>query len=185
MYNMRINSNATTMLQNVINKVDSFPNMVASAQHRAIQRTISRGYDKMYRYGMAAAYLDMKVDYSGQLGAKITIKPDGLPNSKEYIAGSVFLKGRKGGKVIKPKPGKKLLKLRDESVRQGYPEFLAQVKLKGMKGYKSEIRRDLAELFIYEVEQAVRDVGFGPRGGAPSSGQDFNRMRVRFPKRSK
>lgn len=185
MLSMRVNSNATTMLQNVINKVDSFPNMVASAQNRAVSRTINAGYDKMYRYGMGAKYINMDVQYSGQLGAKIVVKPEGLPNSKEYIAGSVFLKGRKGGKIIKPKPGKKALKLRDSSVQQGYPEYLSQVKLKGMKGFKSEIRRDLADLFIKEVQQAVREVGFGPRGGAPSGNQDFTRMRTRFPKRSK
>lgn len=183
MLKMQVNSNATSMLQNVINKVDSFPNMIASAQNRAIDRTIYQGYDKIFRYGMAGKYLDFDVQSRGALGSRIILKPQGLPNSKEYIAASVFLNGRKGGKIIKPKPGKKALKLRDKSVQEGYPEFLSQVKLKGMKGFKSEIRRDLKDIFMKNIEDAVKEVGFGPRGGAPRSGQDFNRIKTRFPKR--
>lgn len=183
MLKVQINSNATSMLQNVINKVESFPNMIASAQNRAINRTIDEAYGKMYRYGMGAGYLTFDVDPRGALGAKITLKPEGQKNSRQYIAGSVFLDGRKGGKIIRPKGGKKFLKLRDESVQQGYPKYLKQVKLKGMKGFKSEIKRDLRDLLINELQTAVKQVGFGPRGGAPSGG-DFRAIRQRFPKRS-
>lgn len=183
MLKVQVNSNATAMLQNIINKVDSFPNMIASAQNRAINRTIDQAYGKMFVYGMGAKYLTMDVESRGVLGAKITVKPEGDKNSKEYIAGSVFLEGRKGGKIIRPKAGKQFLKLRDESVQNGYPEFLRQVKLKGMKGYKSEIKRDLSDLFLFEVQQAARQVGFGPKGGSPS-GEDFRGIRQRFPKRS-
>lgn len=147
MLKIQINSNATSMLQNIINKVDTFPNMIASAQNRAINRTVDQAYGKMYRYGMGASYITMDVDTRGKLGAKIIVKPEGQKNSKEYIAGSVFLEGRKGGKIIRPKAGKKAMKLRDKSVQEGYPQYLAKVKLKGMKGFKSEIKRDLADLF--------------------------------------
>lgn len=183
MLKIQINSNATSMLQNIINKVDTFPNMIASAQNRAINRTVDQAYGKMYRYGMGASYITMDVDTRGKLGAKIIVKPEGQKNSKEYIAGSVFLEGRKGGKIIRPKAGKKAMKLRDKSVQEGYPQYLAKVKLKGMKGFKSEIKRDLADLFLREVQLAVRQVGFGPKGGAPA-GKDFTAIRQRFPKRS-
>lgn len=182
---MQINSNATKMLQNIITKLDSFPNMIASAQNRAVMRAIEVGYTKMYRYGMGASYVSFDVKTHGPLGLKITVKPDGVPGSREYIAGSVFLTGRRGGQIIRPRPGKKALKLRPQSVQEGYPEFVKEVKLKAMRGNKTKIKQDLREALIFELEDALKMVGFGPRGGAPRQAVDFATMRTRFPKRSK
>ena len=179
---IQINSNATKQMQNVINKLDSFPNRIASAQQSALVRSIPDVYTSLSRLSSAAYHIEYDIKESGPLGYKLTLSP---PNkgkktqdgSQAYYAVLMFIKGRPGGQILRSRSGK-MMKLRDESVRKGYPEYLRQAKLGSMPNNEDRIKRELRETVLKNIEYVLKRFGFGPQGGAAGL-EDLPRIRSR------
>lgn len=179
---IKINSNATKQMQAIINKIDTFPNRIASAQQSALIRSIPAIYTSLGRMSSAAYHIDFDIQQSGALGYKMTLKP---PNkgrkskdgNEAYYAVLMFIKGRPGGQILRSRSGK-MMKLRDESVRKGYPEYLRQVKLGSMPNNEEKIKREMRETVLKNLEYVLKRFGFGPRGGTAGL-EDLPRIRSR------
>lgn len=180
---LQVNSNATKQMQSLINKIDTFPNRIASIQQTALSRSVGDIYTSLYRISRAADHIDMQITESGRLGYKLTIGPQdqkrgGKNSSDAYYAALIFIKGRSGGQKVRRNNGK-MMRLRDESVRQGYPKFLKEIKLSSMPNNESKIKQESREIILKNLEYAIKRFGFGPRGGAPADLQDLPKPRSR------
>lgn len=170
---MRISSNATKQMEAVINKIDTFPNRIASAQQSSLMRTASNISRNMYRKYPASRFLDYEISQSGNLGYKLTITPDKnmktSTGAEAFIAVAVFLKGRKAYRVTSRSNVDSLnrgrMVLRKESVPP-YPRFLLTADIPAMKGREYEFRQEVKEDIIKNIRYALGRFGFGPRGGA-------------------
>jgi hypothetical protein len=164
---MQINSNATKQMESIINKIDTFPNRIASAQQSALYRTASNIGTTLARKYPASRYLEYTIATSGKLGYTMTISPirggKTSSGSDAYIAASVFLKGRKSYSV-KAK-GNYRMKLRKESVPP-YPSALWEANIPRMAGRDEELKFTAKAQIIKNLEYALARFGFGPRGGA-------------------
>jgi hypothetical protein len=180
---MKINSNATKQMEALMNKIDTFPNRIASIQQSALARSYDSVYDKLYDLSPAAKYLTVFIEESGRLGYKMTITPDkGVRTSSggdAYIAASVFVSGRKSYKV-KAKGNYRMV-LRPESVPP-YPKALWKASIPARKGFKEEIKREAKESVIKNLEYAIKRFGFGPKGGSAGL-EDLPRIRSRAGRR--
>ena len=176
---MQINSNATKQMQNIIAKIDTFPNRIASIQQSALHRSGNTLHGKLTRKFPAAYYLNYEISISGNLGYRMTITPDKQAKrsdgSNAYVAAAVFLRGRKSY-MVRAKKSRKMA-LREGSVPP-YPAYLEQARIPRMAGRSEEIKREAREEIIKNLEYAIKRFGFGPRGG--SSGlEDLRTVRVR------
>lgn len=167
MLKMMISSNATKQMESIIDKIDTFPNRIASAQQSALYRTANNLGQNLYRKYPASQYLEYTIATSGKLGYKLTITP--IKNARTssgsdaYIAASVFLKGRKSY-TVKAK-GDYRMKLRKESVPP-YPSALWEASIPKMSGHEDELKSAAKEQILKNLEYALSRFGFGPRGGA-------------------
>lgn len=180
---VKINSNATKQMEALMNKIDTFPNRIASIQQSALSRSYDKIYDKLYEMSPAAKYITVFIEESGRLGYKMTITPDrGQRTSTggdSYIAASVFLTGRKAYKVRAK--GNYRMVLRPESVPP-YPKAMWRASIPAMQGHKEEVKREAKESIIKNLEYAIKRFGFGPRGGATGL-EDLPRIRSRAGRR--
>jgi hypothetical protein len=165
---MRINSNSTKQLQAVMDKIETFPNRIASAQQSALMRTSNNLAQNLYRKYPASKYLSYEISTSGKLGYRMTISPEkGAITSTggdSYIAASVFLKGRKSYTVSSRRENMPMF-LRDASVPP-YPRALWTANIPAMRGNSDEIKSEARKAVIKNLEYAIMRFGFGPRGGA-------------------
>ena len=167
MLKMQINSHTTKQMQAIINKIDTFPNRIASAQQSALYRTANNIGQSMYKKYPASQYLDYTIAASGKLGYKLTIAP--VKNVKTsggddaYIAASVFLKGRRSYTVTGK--GRYKMRLRKASVPP-YPALIASASIPAMAGREDELKREMREQVLKNLHYALNRFGFGPRGGA-------------------
>lgn len=167
MLKMQINSNATKQMEAIINKIDTFPNRIASAQQSALYRSANNLGQTLYRKYPTSQYLEYTIAASGKLGYKLTISP--MKNAKTsaggnaYIAASVFLKGRKSYTV--KSRGNYRMKLREGSVPP-YPSALLEANIPKMVGHEDELKEDARKQIIKNLEYALSRFGFGERGGA-------------------
>lgn len=179
MLSMKINSNATKQMKSIIDKLDTFPNRIASAQQSALIRTSNNLSQNLYRKYPASQYLDYTISTSGKLGYKLTISPARTMKTSgggdAYIAASVFLKGRKAYRV-KSRGNYKMI-LRGES-SPPYPKALWYADIPAMKGHELELKAEAKESIIKNLEYALSRFGFGPRGGSVGLA-DLPRMRSR------
>lgn len=179
MLKMQINSNATDQMKALMNKVDTFPNRIASAQQSALFRTADNLSKNLYNRFPASRYLDYEIATKGRLGFSLTITPaknERTSNGSDaYIAAAVLLKGRKAYKV-RGKRGNVMV-LRPESVPP-YPQYLMSAKIPRMQGRGEEIKSEARELIIKNIQYAIKRFGFDQTGG--SSGlEDLPFIRTR------
>lgn len=166
MLKININSNATKQMQVLINKVDTFPNRIASAQQSALNRTANTLGRDLYNRFPASRYLDMIISTRGDLGYSLKITP--AKNMKTstgadaYIAAAVLIKGRKAYRV-KGKRGNVMV-LRPESIPP-YPRALMSANIPRMYGREAEIKQEARQLIIQNLEYTLKRFGFGPQGG--------------------
>lgn len=167
MLKMQINSNATNQMKALMNKVDTFPNRIASAQQSALYRTADNLSKNLYNRFPASRYLDYEIGTRGRLGFTLTITPGKgertSTGADSYIAAAVLLKGRKAYRV-RGKRGN-LMVLRPESVPP-YPKALRLANIPSMQGRGEEIKSEARQLIIKNLEYAIKRFGFGPRGGS-------------------
>jgi hypothetical protein len=167
MYDMNINSNATRQMDALINKIDSFPNRIASIQQSGLYRSADNISQKLYAIYPASRYLAYEITPSGDLGYKLTIKPEKGMKTRNgadaFIVASVFLKGRKAYRV--KSRGAYRMVLRPESVPP-YPSALWSAKIPSMRGHADEITQDARRIVLENLQYAIKRFGFGPRGGS-------------------
>lgn len=179
---IQINSNATRQMQAVVNKIDTFPNRIASAQQSAMFRSINTIYTRLGRMSAAVYHIDFDIQESGPLGYKLTLKPPmkgkrSKAASNPYYAALVFIKGRPGGQLLRSKSGK-MMKLRDESVAKGYPEYLREARLGAMPNNEQKIKMEMREAVLESLKYTLKRFGFGAQGGTAGL-EDLPRIRTR------
>jgi hypothetical protein len=176
---MKINSNATKQMEALMNKIDTYPNRIASIQQSALSRSYDSIYDKLYNLSPAAKYLTVYIEESGRLGYRMKITPDKGARTRAggdaYIAAAVFISGRKSYKV--KARGDYRMVLRPESVPP-YPRALWSASIPSKSGYKNQIKIEIKESVIKNLEYAIKRFGFGPRGGSAGL-EDLPRPRSR------
>lgn len=162
-------------MQNILAKVDTFPNRIASIQQSALFRTGNNLNSKLSRKFPPAYYLNYEISISGKLGYRLTITPERgartSTGSDSFIAATVFLRGRKSYMVY-PRKGSAL------RLREGNPEFIKYARIPKMKGHSEDIKREAREEIIKNLEYAIKRYGFGPRGGSAGL-EDLPRIRGR------
>lgn len=178
MLNMRVNPQSVKQIQALIDKVDTYPNRIASMQQSALLRSQRQIVDVVSRNHKAAKYLNFKIDPIGILNYKMTIKPADISDVNAYYASVILLGGRRGGKIIRARNAN-LMKLRPESVAAGYPKFLETAELGAIPSRRETVKFESRELIIKNIKYAAARFGFGPRGGAPSGLGDLPTVRSR------
>lgn len=166
MLSINVNSNATRQMKALINKVDTFPNRIASAQQSALNRSANNLYANLYSRFPATKYLDMEISTRGNLGYSLKITPAKnmrtSTGADSYIAAAVLIKGRKAYKV-RGKRGNVMI-LRPESVPP-YPKALMSASIPRMAGREAEIKEEARRLIIENLQYTLKRFGFGPQGG--------------------
>jgi hypothetical protein len=166
MLKIQVNSNTTKQMEAILNKIDTFPNRIASAQQSALYRTANNIGQTLYKKYPASKYLDYTIAASGKLGYKMTIAPvrdvKTSGGDDAYIAASVFLKGRRAYTVAGK--GRYKMRLRKESVPP-FPALIAVASIPRMSGHEDELKREMKEQVIKNLQYALDRFGFGPRGG--------------------
>lgn len=175
MLKMEVNSKVTKQMQNVLTKIDVFPNRIAAAQDRAILNSINEIVSELVRTHKAAKHLIFRMERVGRLGSKLHIEPPSPSDKDAYYAALIFMKGRKGGRIIRGKNGG-LMKLRKESVAKGYPPFLRQAKLGPVTSKSGIIKKTSRDIVIRNIKKSLTDYGFGAKGGANVT-EDIRRPR--------
>lgn len=178
MLKVQVNSKATKQMENVLAKIDTFPNRIAAAQTHAMNRSINQIVQKLVTKHKAAKYLIFKIEKVGNLGSRLHIEPPSSSDLEGYYAALTFIKGRKGGRIIKAKNGG-AMKLRSESVSKGYPKYLKFAKLGRMQPHEKEIRQLSKDIIIENIKYSLEKQGFGPRGGSKST-EDTPNPRIRL-----
>ena len=184
MLSIRVNSNATTMLAAVADKVDTYPNRIKQAQITGCLAATRVLPSKVKHVSKGARYIEYDVKQSGTTGAGIVARPPKKMDSKgkhkysKYFAAAVALGGRKRF-VLKKSHLKKgnYFVLRPESRAQYGKRKKPPLTIPKSYSQKSKIEPIIREVVIHELQKAFKRQGFGPRGGR--SGSDIGRVRVR------
>lgn len=162
-----------------MNKIETFPNRIASAQQSALYRSADNLAQNLYNRFPASRYLDYEISTRGHLGFSLKISPDKVSKTRNgaeaYIAAAVLLKGRREYGVAAVNG--RYMRLRRESVPP-YPPYLKSARIPRMPGHQDEIKREARELIIKNLEYAIKRFGFGPRGGSTGL-QDLPYVRSR------
>jgi len=169
MLSIQINKNADVQLGVAAAYVEILPNRIASARSAAMESAKKELRNKLSQLGNPAKYLVINVEGFGPVGATIRVAPQksyrtGKHGYDRGVAASVFLSGRRSGRIITAKSGGKM-KLRPGSVSEGYPPFLKRIKLGAIKSHKDEVRRIVKDTTLKSLRSAFRSQGFGTRGG--------------------
>ncbi len=152
--------------------VETLPNRLQAAQASALEKTKQELKRKLPELGDPAKYILIDVVKFGAVGATIKLSPQKSNRSRKSgydrgMAAYVFMKGRRGGKVVVARKGQ-AMKLRGESVAMGYPPFLRKFKLGPLKANQDKIKNMARENVLSNIRLALRTQGFGTRGGTPA-----------------
>jgi hypothetical protein len=169
MLSIQINKNADLQLDIAAAYVEILPNRIAAARSSAMELAKKELKNKLPQLGNPAKYLVVNVEGFGPVGATIRVAPQksyrtGKHGYDRGVAASVFLSGRRSGRIITAKSGGKM-KLRPGSVSEGYPPFLKRIKLGAIKSHKDAVRRMVKDTTLKSLRSSFKLQGFGPRGG--------------------
>jgi hypothetical protein len=169
MLSIRIDKNTDVQLGAAAAYIEILPNRIASARSAAMELAKRDLRSQLSQLGNPAKYLVINVQGFGPVGATIRVTPQksyrtGKHGYDRGVAASVFLSGRRGGRIVTAKSGGKM-KLRPGSVSAGYPPFLKKIKLGAIKSNKDEVRRLVKDTTLKSLRSAFRSQGFGARGG--------------------
>lgn len=178
---MKVDASSLEALKRIRNHIDTFPNRIASAQYRALLKSVYDLPTKLARFGNAAYYLSYDIDTYGPVGMRLKIgqsKVDrkGKDGYSTKMATKVLLSGRRGGKRYTRGEGQSY-KLRPGSVQEGYPKYLKSFKLGKIPSKKNEIKKEAREIILSNLMREFRRQGFGPRGGATDIRADMREIR--------
>lgn len=172
MLSIRVNKNSSYQAQIAAIFAETLPNRIQAAQTSALEKTKQELRRKLPELGDPAKYILIDVAGLGIIGATLKLSPQKSNRSSRSgydrgMAAYVFIKGRKGGKIVRPKTAQ-VMKLRKESVAMGYPPFLRQFRLGALKSNKDKIANMARETVLSNIRLGLRTQGFGTRGGAPA-----------------
>lgn len=172
MLSIRLNKNASYQTQIAALFLENLPNRIQAAQAAALEKTKQELRRKLPELGKPAKYIVVDIAGFGPIGATLRLTPQKSNRSSRSgydrgMAAYVFIKGRRGGRIVVPKSAQ-IMKLRKQSVAEGYPPFLKQFKLGALKSNKDQIRNMARETLLSNIHLGLRTQGFGTKSGTPS-----------------
>lgn len=172
MLSIRVNKKSSYQAQIASIFTATLPNRLQAAQSAALEKTKQELRRKLPELGDPAKYILVDVAGFGPVGATLKLSPQKSRRSSKsgYDRGMgayVFIKGRKGGRIVKAKSAN-VMKLRKESVEAGYPPYLKKFKLGALQSHRDEIKNMAREIVLGNIRLGLRTQGFGTRGGAPA-----------------
>jgi len=172
MLSIKINKNANLQLQVAAIYAETLPNRLQAAQSAGLEKAKNELKNKLPQLGRPAKYIIVNIEGFGPVGATLKLSPQKSYRSGKHgydrgAAAAVFMTGRRGGRVVRATSGG-VMKIRAQSVAQGYPPYLRKIKLSKLKSHKDEIKKLAKEVTIKNIRLGLRTQGFGPRGGRPA-----------------
>jgi len=179
MLKITINKTASAQMEYAALNTQTLPLRLQAAQMRAVMAAAEKVKNRLPEVSRGARYLEVKAMSFGPVGAKLVITPSknsktGKDGRNVQIASSVVLTGKKGGGYIYPK-NRRAMKLRKESVINGYGQFYTRVRKARIKSKRPEVRALAREVIIDLINQSLTKEGFGKRGGVSRPSTDIPR----------
>jgi hypothetical protein len=179
MLKISINKTASAQMEYAALNTQILPLRLQAAQMRAINAAEEKLKNRLPEVSRAARYLEVKAMQFGPVGAKLVISPaksskSGKNGRNVQIASSIVLTGKKGGGYIYPKK-KDAMKLRSESIAEGYGQFYKRVKKARIKSKRPEVRELARQVVVDLISQSLTKEGFGKRGGVSRPSTDIPR----------
>lgn len=183
MLSVRVNKNATVMLENLAKKVDTYPNRIKQAQYTAALATARTMPRKVSGISRGAKYIEYDVSSYGPTGLMLVARPpkkidrSGKYKRSKFFAAATTLGGRRKFVLTKSHlKGKQYFVLRPESRAQYGKRKKPPLTIPKMFSKQDRIKDELKDTMIIELEKAFRRQGFSPKGGR--SGPDISSSRV-------
>lgn len=182
MLKMTVNKSASLQLETAAIYFDILPNRIASAQASAMESAKRKATSELTKFGKAAKYLSFSITRYGPVGVKMTVSPSknrgraGKYGKNVQIASAILLTGRKGGRIVKAKTAGGKMKVRPESVRQGYNAYYSAIELAPIQSKREQIKREMRKIVIQEISNKLKAIGIGARGGVTRT-RDFGSVR--------
>lgn len=179
MLKITINRSASDQMEYAALNTQVLPIRLQAAQMRAIETAAKHVKSRLPEISRAASYLNVKVMAYGPVGAKLVISPSGRGKSGKngrnlQIGSSIVLTGKKGGGYIVSKKGK-AMKIRPESVADGYSDFYSKVKKVAIASKRNQVRELARDIVVDLIGKALTKEGFGKRGGVSRPATDISR----------
>jgi len=176
MLSIRIDKRVNVQLDVAAIYAESLPNRIEAARSVALEMSKKEVKSKLPQLGRPAKYLIVQVEGFGPVGANLRVSPQkssrsGRSGYDRGLAATVFLTGRRGGRIISAKSGK-FMKLRKESVAKGYPPYLRTARLGKLKSNKEDVRNTVKQITLANLRKSFQRQGFGARGGVSRPGLD-------------
>lgn len=182
MLKMSINKSASLQLEVAAAYFDVLPNRIASAQASAMESAKRRASSELAKFGKAAKYLSFTITKYGPIGVRMSVSPSknrgraGKHGKNVQIASAILLTGRKGGRIVTAKkPGGKM-KVRPQSVREGYNKYYTSIELAPIQSKRNEIKREMRNIVLQELSTKLKAIGIGSKGGVTRA-RDFGSVR--------
>lgn len=171
MLSIRVDKNSSYQAQIAAISAESLPNRLKAAQSAALEKAKQQLKIQLPTLGRPAKYILINIEGFGPVGATLRLTPQKSYRSSKVgydrgMAAYVFIKGRRGGRVVKAKSGN-AMKVRQKSVAEGYPPFLKEFKLGPLRPNKDAVLKMAREVVLESVKLGLRAQGFGTRGGTP------------------
>lgn len=171
MLSLRVDKRASIQAAVAAAYAETLPNRIQAAQSVALQKSKQEIKTKLAEMGRPGKYIIVQIAGFGPVGATLKLTPQASKRSSKsgYDRGMgayVFIKGRRGGRIIRPHTAN-VMKLRKQSVAAGYPPFLKKARLGAIASNRDEIRKVAREILNANIRQGLRTQGFGTRGGTP------------------
>lgn len=172
MLSIRIDKSANIQLDVAALYAEMLPNRIQAAQAAGLQKAKTELKNKLPQLGRPAKYIIVNIEGFGPVGATLRLSPQKSYRSGKHgydrgAAAAVFISGRRGGKVVRSSSGG-AMKIRAQSVAQGYPPYLKKIKLSKLPSHKAEIKKLARDVTIRNIQFGLRSQGFGSKGGRPS-----------------
>lgn len=169
MLSIRIDKRASEQLAVASAYIEVLPNRIEAARSAALMKSKSELKNRLSTLGRPAKYIVINVEGFGPVGATLKAAPQksyrtGKHGYDRGMAASVFLTGRRGGRIVMAK-STGWMKLRPESVGQGYPPYLKKVRLSALPSNRDKVKRLMKDITLKNLRAAFQRQGFGPRGG--------------------
>ena len=172
-----VNKSASNQTEAAALFFDTFPNRITAAQSSAMSTVAIEAPQVLVKYGRAAKYFQFAIQRTGVSGMKLTMSPatgGKVPSRRDgynaAIGAAILLGGRKGGTVIRPR-NQQALSFREGTSNSGDGVFGAS-RVSAIRSKRNDIKAEMRQMIVREINNHLRYVGFGSRGGIPK-GPDF------------
>ena len=168
MLSIRVNKSSLIQTEMAAIYYSVLPVRVQHAQVQAMMRSKRDMKMATADLGRAAKYLQYEIIPFGPTGMTLKVKPYPKGSFRKdggniQIGSAILLTGKKGGGVIRGK-GNGIMKVRSESVGQGYSEFYRAVRKVAIPSKRKEIREIAKQVIIKNLKQEFIRQGFTARG---------------------